>query len=336
MWIYVLGEVTGADVKIGHTKDRFVSKRLKGVDREANSDKYVQLAAVHSQTTGEDLTKQYFGGCLRTDKNRTEYFLPKDEVVEWVLWLRQQWYVSFEPTDDVADAYEEHFAAWVPQPGRRASRPPHDPSKLVQDEQLTGHLAGTAWAWMPDLTASFQDYFTPPELVARAEVAMGGIDLDAASHWLAQKRLRVSGVEIPEYFHTNRSAFEHNWFDRTWLNPPYGENDRWFKRAIEMMDEGLTTQLCMLSPIYAFTTRISEEIMRRSQAAIILSPTPKFFNPAFPTGYDAATGKSKDGTNIPHVIVYWGERRREFLDAYQGTGIPVEVAWADMTAEVAV
>jgi hypothetical protein len=332
MWIYVFGEVTGADIKIGHTKEPYVLRRLKIVNGEANRDRYVLLAAVHSQTSGETEAKSYFTerGLLREDKNREEYFWPRDEIVEWILWLRQQWYVSFDSQDDVEDAHEEHFSSWVPQPERRTVRPPEDPSRLIQDEQRTGHLAGTAWAWMPDMTASFQDYFTDPKIVARAIEAMGGIDGDAASHWLAQKRLRKAGVVIPEYLHTNKSAFSHEWFDRTWLNPPYGENDRWFRRAIEMIDAGKTTQLCMLSPIYVFTTGIAEEIMRRSSAAIILSPTPKFYNPAFPTGYDPVTGKSKDGTNLPHAIIYWGPRRQEFLSAFAGTGIPVVVSWTDM------
>lgn len=330
MWIYVLGEVTGADIKIGHTRNPVLVRRLGEVDDEANDDTYVLLAAVHSQATGENKAKAYFRERGLTRKkgtsSRTEYFVAAEEVVEWVLWLRQQWYVSFDPTDRLEDAHEEHFSTWIPSPERRSARPPVDATKLVQDyEQLIGPLANTAWSWMPDMTASFQDYFTPPELVARAITAMGGIDGDAASHWIAQKRLRQAGVEIPEYLHTNKSAFTHDWFDRTWLNPPYGENDRWFKRAIEMMDAGITTQLCVLSPIYAFTTGIAAEIMRRSEAAIILTPTPRFHNPGDPT---------KDGTNLPHAIIYWGDRRREFLNAYSGTGIPVVVSWDDIDAPV--
>lgn len=325
MWIYVLGERLGADVKIGHTGKQTVAHRMKSVERaQMSSDSYVMLAAVNSTRTGEDHAKRYFTslGYLREHKGE-EYFLPEPEVIEWILWLRQQWYVSFDPRDELGDAPEEHYSSWCPDANRRVSRPPDDPSKIVQDHhQLTGPLANTAWAWMPDMTASFQDYFTDPDLIARAIVAMGGIDGDAASHWIAHKRLRQAGVVIPDYLHSNKSAFTHEWFDRTWLNPPYGENDRWFRRAIEMMDAGITTQLCMLSPIYAFTTRIAEEIMRRSAAAIILSPTPKFHNPGDP---------SKDGTNLPHAIIYWGHRRHEFLTAYAGTGIPVTVSWDDIS-----
>ena len=329
MWCYVLGERTGADIKIGKTDKPYVRERIATVDGEANEDTYVLLAAMNSQATGESISKRYFRerGLHRKKGKTTEYFHIEDELIEWVLWLRQQWFVSFEPDDHVGDFPAEHFDSWIPKPERRTERPPLDASKLVQDyEQLRGPLANTAWSWMPDMTASFQDYFTPTELVARAVEAMGGIDGDAASHWIAQKRLRMAGVEIPEFLHVNRSAFTHDWFERTWLNPPYGENDRWFKRALEMMDAGKTEQLCMLSPVYAFTTGIAGEIMARSAAAVLLSPTPKFYNPGDP---------SKDGTNLPHAIVYWGERRDEFLRAFAGTGIPFSAAWMALEAVAA-
>jgi hypothetical protein len=79
------------------------------------------------------------------------------------------------------------------------------------------------------------------------------------------------------------------------------------------MDAGRTSQLCMLSPVYVFTTGVAQPIMARSAAAVLLTPTPKFYNPGEP---------NKTGTNLPHAIVYWGARRREFLRAYRKWGIP--------------
>ena len=78
-----------------------------------------------------------------------------------------------------------------------------------------------------------QDYFTPPELVTAAAQAMGDIDLDAASHWVANRIHR-----IPDYFDANRSALTHDWHGRVWLNPPYGDNAPWFERALKFLDSG--------------------------------------------------------------------------------------------------
>ena len=324
MWVYVLGARGGGTIKLGSTTKERIADRLRGVNSQEMSDEtYVLLAAVRCRGTGEDIAHRYFAKYRQPRGSHKEYYDAADELVEWVLWLRQQWFTSFDDTDTWKDVYEAHPDEWIPKPGRRESRPPPDSNKLIQDyEQLTGSLAGTAWNWLPDLTSSFQDYFTPPDIVQAAFDAMGGIDLDAASHWIANKRLHLSGVEVGDYFHTNKSAFTHDWLDRVWLNPPYKNNKPWFDRAIEMMDAGRTRQLCMLSPVYVFTTGIAKPIMVRSAATVLLTPTPKFYNPGEPT---------KTGTNLPHAIVYWGDRRREFLRAYcPKFGIPLNLAWADL------
>lgn len=318
MWIYVLGNQNATTVKIGHTRKPRVLDRIRTVERqEMSDDTYVMLAAVRSTKHGEDFALDYFSEFMQPRGSHNEYFDAADPVVEWVLWLRQQWFVSFIDTDTEAHAYDAHPDEWIPRPNRREARPETDPSKLIPDNiQLEGSLAGTGWAWMPDLLLSFQDYFTPPEIVGAAAEAMGGIDLDAASHWIANRRLREHGVVVDDYFHMNKSAFTHDWRPNVWLNPPYGDNDRWFRRAIEMMDEGRTEQLCMLSPVYIFSTSIAQEIMGRAAAAVLLSPTPKFYNPGAP---------DKTGTNLPHAIVYWGERRHEFLRAFASYGVPFTV-----------
>jgi hypothetical protein len=326
MWVYVFGNEAGSVVKIGHTDEPTVRKRLLAMQKaEMRDDRYVLLAAVRSSKNGEDCAHAYFADYQLPRGTHREYYIAAEPIIEWILWLRQQWYVSFADSDTQGNVLEVHPDEWIPKNGRREARPPADESKLIPDNvQLTGPLAGTGWAWMPDLTLSFQDYFTPPELVAAAAQAMGGIDLDAASHWLANRRLHEFGIKIGDYFHTNRSAFTHDWRSRVWLNPPYGENDRWFTRALEMMDAGLVKQLCMLSPVYAFTTRIATPIVSRAAAGVLFSPTPQFHNPG-----DA----SKTGTNHPHAVFYWGSRRQEFLQAFAPRyGFPFQLAWDAVAA----
>jgi hypothetical protein len=285
------------------------------------------LAALRSTRTGEDAAKKYFAPFQQARGRFTEYFDPDESIVEWVMWLRTLWFASFTDTDEQSKAYMAHPDDWRPKPERRLARPPIDPTKLVQDyTQLTGPLAGTAWDFLPDPLTSFQDYFTEPAIVASASRAMGGIDLDAASHWLANRRLHENGVVVGDYFTVNRCAFENEWLERVWLNPPYGENDKWFRRAMEMMDAGRTCQLCMLSPVHAFTTYVAQEIMGRAAAAVLFSPTPKFENPGDPMA---------TGTNLPHAVIYWGDRREDFLREYAGWGIPFAVAYQDIFDGVA-
>lgn len=312
-WVYLLGEVTGVDIKVGRSTEETMRKRLVTVNRDQMSAaRYELLAALRADPKDEVFIKRYFGDLKRTDKgSRTEYFAPSAEIAEYANWLRQWWWVSVDADLGPGDVEAVAPDMWLPSPERRLPPPASDPEMLVQPFQdLTGPLAGTAWDWMVSPKQSVQDYFTPTELIDAAREAMGDIDLDAASHPIANRTHR-----IPDYFHVNRSAFENDWYGRVWLNPPYGNNGPWFERILEFVQDGRVTQLCMLSPVWAFTAEQAKPVMRLSAATVLLSPTPKFWGNA----------SNKTGTNHPHAVVYFGHRRVEFLRAFAPYGIPMEI-----------
>jgi hypothetical protein len=151
------------------------------------------------------------------------------------------------------------------------------------------------------------DFMTPTVIVDAAREAMGGIDLDPASN------LKANDVhKIPMYFDRSRSAFDHAWFGRVWLNPPFGDWAPWFEQIIHYWDSQEMTQLCMLSPACAFATRLARPIMERAAAMILLSPTPKF----------SGNVQGGTGTNLPHMIMYFGPRVGEFVAAFGPFGAP--------------
>lgn len=316
IWIYALGEAGGGKIKFGKT-----GKTLRGRVGTVNadqmtSDRYVLLAAVRGTPKDEAAIHRYFEPHRLDMGSRTEYYAADPEVVEYVAWLRRGFWATtdMDAVDEIA-VDSEH---WLPTSERRVAPPPIDESRLVQEwESQTSALAGTAWAWMPNPKASFQDYFTPPEIIDAARRAMGDVDLDAASHWAANKVHRV-----PDYFDVNRSAFDHEWHGRVWLNPPYGNNAPWFDRVIEMLEKDAVSQVCMLSPVWVFNTAIAAEIMRRVSGMILLCPTPKFWGNA----------DGRTGTNNPHAIVYIGDREREFFNAFAPYGLPFQLVTANKEA----
>lgn len=311
-WVYLLGEMTGTDIKIGRSTGETMRSRIAQVNAEqTTSAEYRLIAALRGDPKDEASVKRFFGEFRRFDKGkRTEYFKPELPLLEYANWLRQWWWVTVDADEPISGLEAVSPDHWLPTSSRRLPAPLADPGQLIQSYQdLEGPLAGTPWDWMLSPLPSVQDYFTPPELLDAARRAMGDVDLDAASHPIANRTLRV-----PDYFHINRSAFDHDWYGRVWLNPPYGNNAPWFERLLTFIENGSVEQLCMLSPVWAFTSEQAKPVMERSAATVLLQPTPRFWGNA----------DNRTGSNHPHAIVYFGTRISEFLTAFAPHGIPWE------------
>ena len=61
------------------------------------------------------------------------------------------------------------------------------------------------------------EWFTPADWVERARAALGEINLDPASHVLAQQQT----IRAKTFFTAADNGLDRPWFGRVWLNPPY-------------------------------------------------------------------------------------------------------------------
>jgi phage N-6-adenine-methyltransferase len=77
------------------------------------------------------------------------------------------------------------------------------------------------------------EWYTPPQWVERARVAMGTIDLDPASCAFAQKCVRAS-----IWFDKAADGLRQPWAGNVWLNPPYsrGTIGRFIEKLIVELD----------------------------------------------------------------------------------------------------
>lgn len=309
-WVYFLGSADGTHIKIGYSRDRDLSVRVSStMQGQVSAVEYRLLAGVHGTRTNEQSFHKYFKEWRlpKTETNRTDLYAPAMELVEYVNWLRQRWWTTLALDDQIDERAE--WDRWMPTPDRRVPYPPEDPERMFALERdWHGDLAGTPWDRLSTPEPIGEDFYTPPHIVEAARMAMGGIDLDPASHWRANREHRID-----EYYTLHRSAFENPWYGRVWLNPPYGDWGPWLDRALLFMDSGGIEQMCMLGGVWAFTTRQARRFVDRSAAIVILTPTPDFWGQ--PEG--------RTGTKHPHMIVYHGTNPGQFYDAFHQYGIPI-------------
>ena len=60
------------------------------------------------------------------------------------------------------------------------------------------------------------EWFTPPDIIEAAREALGGIDLDPASHAIAQQTIGAA-----TFYTVLDDGLTRPWFGKVWLNPPF-------------------------------------------------------------------------------------------------------------------
>jgi len=83
--------------------------------------------------------------------------------------------------------------------------------EAAREVRETGHVHRTAFS-------GDYEWFTPAEHVERARAALGEIDLDPASHPLAQQTVRAARFITKE-----ANGLAQEWWGRVFLNPPYAQ-----------------------------------------------------------------------------------------------------------------
>lgn len=324
--VYVYGTDDGQLIKIGETKG-LLSKRRESLERgQLTPVRLHLLAAIRSdrRRLDQNAVLGYFAE-HKADVNSTETLRAAPPVVEWVNWLRQQWATwsdeDFGPPD-VPD-----YQTWAPRDDRRVGmRAASDDALFQLYDVEPGGLAGTPWAALSIPQPRHNDYYTPLDVVETARVAMGGIDLDPASSWWANRYHK-----IPTYYHLGRKAEDNPWFGRVWLNPPYGDWGKWFGMVAEHWDAGHIEQACVLSPMWALVTpSIAPVLLRRASRMLLFMPTPPFWGREQDRkGRPGRTSEPDNpifGSNHPHAITYLGPRGDEFAAAFRSRGFVFHAA----------
>ena len=94
-------------------------------------------------------------------------------------------------------------------------------------------------------------WFTPEQYIGAARAVMGGIDLDPASHPVAQQTVNAERFFTPE-----DDGLKQEWIGRVWLNPPYAQPliGQFVDKLLEEHGDGRVSDAIMLTHNYTDTS----------------------------------------------------------------------------------
>lgn len=94
------------------------------------------------------------------------------------------------------------------------------------------------------------EWFTPPAYIEAARRVLGTIDLDPASHEVAQRRIKAT-----QYYTAADNGLDRDWHGRVWLNPPYsrGMIDAFTLKLVAEIENGNVSAAVVLTHNYTDT-----------------------------------------------------------------------------------
>jgi phage N-6-adenine-methyltransferase len=94
------------------------------------------------------------------------------------------------------------------------------------------------------------EWFTPAEYIEAARLVLEEIDLDPATHPIAQETIKAS-----HFFTRADNSLNREWHGRVWLNPPYGRGEigPFIDKLVHEIEAGHVTAAVLLTHNYTDT-----------------------------------------------------------------------------------
>lgn len=286
---YFLRRPTDNVVQVGVTAD--FRRRLADHQREARRGgfQWETLAVVRGDRTSESALLKHFAPFALP--HETEWFNAKPELYRYIRWLRDQPFVATCSADsDIETVSADH---WLPAHGRET--PP--PAGLFGQETVI----------LPRVVTG-DDYYTPPGLIDAVRVGMGGIDLDPASHPVANRKHK-----IPRIYTAMTNGLEKPWTGNVWINPPFGAWSEWSAAAVREIQSGRVRQLTALMSTPSITALYMQPLLALASLRLTLRGRLEFWGRLVEEG-------NGGGPSSGHELVYVGSRSAEMACALKSLG----------------
>lgn len=294
-YVYFLEVVSSRLIKIGYSTN--VEKRLMqhrkgslGVEID-----FRELCRVMGTQSDEKYIHRYFNEYKVNGEN--ELFEAADCLVDYIRWLRLTCWFSLNPgagdNCSVDDIQRHGIRAdeWMPTPDRRVAKP----NNLLLFDSL--HL--------PERETTGDDYYTNEKIIERARKVLGTIDLDPASHAVAN---RV--VKAKRFFTIAQDGLRQQWGGNVWLNPPFSQWAKWIPKILMELRSDRITQMCVLCAMRTTTSQQFTDLLVSCDAIGITKGRIAFWGPR-------ATGSPDDG----HAVLYFGKDQDKFADLFRDIAI---------------
>lgn len=156
------------------------------------------------------------------------------------------------------------------------------------------------------------EWFTPAPWIARARVAMVEIELDPASHAIAQQT-----VQAKRFFTAADDGLSRPWFGRVWLNPPYNRAllAPFVAKLVSEVASGRVEQAILLTHNYT-DTEWFHTAASAARAICFPSGRVKFLSPA---GDECSPTQGQ-------AFFYFGKDAKPFKRAFADAGLIVRPA----------
>lgn len=284
-------------IKIGET-EKGLAKRLSDHNRSGLGIKQeiTPLCVIRGDHTDERRIHRYFAAELMDGEK--EIFDPSERLKGYVRWLRDQYFTwvpdcqyCTEMPDDSLPQVESTL--WLPNESRTKVAP-----------LKTGLFDEFGPLDMPPREVSIDDFYTNQIVIDAAREVLGEIDLDPASHSIANEVVKAKKI-----FTMHDNGLNHPWHGRVWLNPPFSQWQEWIPKILSEWRSGRVDAMCILSANRTTSARYFEPI----KSTCVSSCS---FNGRIPFWGGLATSSPDDG----HTVYFFGSNVLKFYDVFSTLG----------------
>ncbi len=307
--IYFFGRSDEDNIKFGKSGSITGGKR-----RQAEHTKEVAkfgynydtvLALLWGDTRAEDRLKNYWKKKGLIISGTNEFIRTTDDVRAYIKFLRGKHYTATDWNELKKMRYVD-CDEWCPESNEGEERRIRQKSLLRMDF--------SPWA---DVLASVQtngEFYTNRNIIELAHATMGSIDLDPAS---CKKANTI--VKAKKIFTINDK--QEPWYGNVWINPPFGEWDKWGPRIRDSIKHKHIGQICVFVTASASTSdQFQREVGRYMSAHCVAGGRrdSRCWGP----------GTTAKGAGEGNMVYYFGGRVEQFVKEFSKMG----TVWVNSTS----